>query len=134
MIALKKAVYDKIVGGMDESVHWGTAPAGTAFPYIVLNTYSIVAPEQFIGVADMIAPVTIRVTVWAATMEAVDGLIQELEVLFIGQALVTDTGNVMDVAPGGLDSLLDPDRDPAAGEVWQGVFDLNITYQRQPGE
>ena len=132
MKALAKAIYNQAVT-LGLVVHWGTAPADQAMPYLVLRLQPVLMPQyttEDVFTEDRV----IRFTVFAASMEAVMGYMQDIEKAFVAQDLTVETGHVLVVLKQAEDCFLDPERDPSAGEVWLGVLDMAITCQRKPGD
>jgi len=134
MIALKKAVYERLRDEIMGRVHWDYAPDGTPFPYIVVQVFGIVEPDRFQGTMELVEQLTIRISAWDTTMESVDNLIASIEETFVDEELTTDTGHVMDMARGSVETTQESQTEPAAGEIWRGTMDLIITYQHTLGD
>lgn len=134
MIAFKKAIYERLRDEIMGRLHWDYAPTGTPFPFIVVQISNIGEPDRFQVTREIIDTLTVRISVCDATMESVDRLIENIEEVFVNEELLTDTGQVMDIARGSMETFQEPQTEPSAGEIWHGVIDLVITYQHRLGE
>ena len=72
----------------------------------------------------------LRCQVFSTTMESTLEILRDIEALFVGQNLTVEAGNVLVIRKGGDDCFLEAERDPEYGNIWQGVLDLEIEYQR----
>lgn len=140
MKALRKAIWQLIkaqtgapLAAIKARMWWGSAPAKTAYPYLVLRMPPVPKGERD-NTKEIVQVLVCRFSCFTTDQDAADELVTAIGGLFDRKDMTLDAGRLLNAELGGHETTEDPDRENDGNPVWQGLVDVEFTVQRTAGQ